>query len=119
MRFLQRALDRRTFLRGSGAALALPWLDAMVPALRALPAPPTRAVFLFAPNGQHLPDWRPDGDGRGARLGPTMAALQPFRERLTVFSGLAIDGGRAHGDADTRLSVPAFRYRDRARQYPF
>ncbi|MBK8099642.1 MAG: DUF1552 domain-containing protein [Planctomycetes bacterium] len=96
--FRQVALDRRTFLRGSGAALALPWLQAMTPALRPQPAPPRRAVFVFAPNGQHMPDWRPDGDGRAASLGPTMQALQPFRERLTVFSGLAIDGGRAHGD---------------------
>lgn len=93
-----RSLSRRTFLRGSGACLALPWLDAMVPALRPLPPPPVRAVFVFAPNGKKMDEWRPDGDGRGFALPYLLAPLQPHRRHLTVFTGLAIDGGRAHGD---------------------
>jgi len=92
------ALDRRTFLRGTGAMLALPWLDAMLPALGAPPARPPRCVFVFSPNGMHMDAWRPDGEGRNCKLGGTLAALAPLRSRLSVFSGLAIDGGRAHGD---------------------
>lgn len=95
---LRRALDRRTFLRGTGAALALPWLDAMVPALGRIPPRPTRCVFVFSPNGMNMKEWRPDGDGRAAKLERTLAPLRPLYDRLTVFSGLAIDGGRPHGD---------------------
>ncbi len=96
--FRGTALDRRTFLRGAGAMLALPWLDAMLPALGRPPAKTPRCVFVFSPNGMHPGEWRVDGDGRAATLAGTLAPLQPLRSRLTVFSGLAIDGGRAHGD---------------------
>ncbi|MCA8953225.1 MAG: DUF1552 domain-containing protein [Planctomycetes bacterium] len=92
------ALDRRTFLRGSTAALALPWLDAMAPACAPTPVAPVRAVFVFAPNGFDPPRWRPQGAGRDAKFGETLAPLQPLRDRLTVFSGLALDAGRSHGD---------------------
>ena len=96
--FRGRMLDRRTFLRGGGALLALPWLEAMAPLLGRPPAKAPRCVFVFAPNGQHMGEWRPDGEGRSATLRGTLAPLQPLRDRVTVFSGLAIDGGRAHGD---------------------
>lgn len=94
----QIALDRRTFLRGGAAAVALPWLDAMVPVCRPLPPEPVRCVFVFSPNGMNMAEWRPKGEGRGATFGATLAPLQPLRDRVTVFSGLAIDGGFAHGD---------------------
>ena len=94
----QLRLDRRALLRGGAAALALPWLDAMLPAGAKLPPQQTRCVFVFSPNGMNMAEWRPDGDGRGAQLGSTLAPLAPLRERVTVFSGLAIDGGFAHGD---------------------
>lgn len=92
------ALDRRTFLRGGAAALALPWLDAMQSALSAPPAPVARCLFVFAPNGVNMAKWRPAGEGRAAALGGTLEPLHALRDRLTVWSGLAIDGGRAHGD---------------------
>lgn len=92
------ALDRRTFLRGSACALALPWLDAMAPACAAAPPQPRRAVFVFSPNGMDMPRWRPEGVGRRAKLVEILEPLRPVRKRLTVFSGLAIDGGRPHGD---------------------
>lgn len=96
--FRHLALDRRTFLRGAGAALALPWLDAMAPALRPTPPAPVRCLFVFSPNGMHQENWRPAGEGRAAKFGPTLAPLEPLRSRVTVWSGLALDGGRAHGD---------------------
>ncbi len=91
-------LDRRTFLRGSCAALALPWLDAMRPALARLRAPLPRCLFVFSPNGMNMQEWRPTGHGPTAQLTGTLAPLQPLRARVTVFSGLTIDGGRPHGD---------------------
>jgi len=91
-------LDRRTFLRGTCASLALPWLDAMRPALAPPPAAPSRCLFVFTPNGQNMQEWRPAGDGPTAKLTGTLSSLQPLRSRLTVFSGLTIDGGRPHGD---------------------
>ena len=78
--------------------MALPWLDAMVPAMSAPPKAKPRAVFVYAPNGMNMEQWRPKGQGRGARLGATLTSLEPLRKRLTVFSGLGIDAGRAHGD---------------------
>jgi hypothetical protein len=96
--FRQVALDRRTFLRGASAMVAVPWLDAMQPALGRLPAPPRRAMFVFAPNGQKMDDWTPAKTGREFALPFLLEPLAPVRDRVTVFSGLAIDGGRAHGD---------------------
>ena len=60
-----RHLSRRTFLRGLGAAVALPWLEAMAPA-RAFAqenAIPQRLIFLYIPNGIHMPAWTPTATG--------------------------------------------------------
>jgi hypothetical protein len=92
------ALDRRALLRGGAAALALPWLDAMAPALTAPPKPPVRSLFVFSPNGMNMAEWRPRGDGPEAKFEATLAPLQPLRARVSVFRGLAIDAGFAHGD---------------------
>jgi hypothetical protein len=90
------SLDRRTFLRGAGAMLALPVLDAMTPAFSAMdraktgaqPAVP-RLGFIYIPNGVNLETWRPAGQGTNFTLSPTLSALEPFRDRVTVMSGLA------------------------------
>src|SRR5262245_22131629 len=94
----QLALDRRTFLRCGTSLLALPWLDAMVPALRSTPPLPQRCVFVFSPNGMNMEHWRPEGEGPAAKLVRTLEPLQPLQKRVTVFSGLAIDAGFPHGD---------------------
>ena len=100
------ALPRRTFLRGMGAALALPLLDAMTPALTALrrtaAAPPLRLGFVFVPNGLILRDFLPQTAGRGFDLPRILAPLTPYREQLTVVSGLA----NAAGDALDASSGP-------------
>ncbi|MGA0871172.1 MAG: DUF1552 domain-containing protein, partial [Planctomycetota bacterium] len=96
----RRALSRRAVLRGVGASLALPWLDAMVPAGRSMPVAPRvpRVLFVFAPNGVHVDSWRLPGPRLEDGLSPTLEPLAPHRSALTVLQGLTIDGGRAHGD---------------------
>ena len=70
----------------------------MAPAMSAPRKVKPRAVFVYAPNGMNMAHWRPKGDGPRAKFGATMKSLEPLRKRLTVFSGLGIDAGRAHGD---------------------
>lgn len=95
----KRALDRRTFLRGAGAALALPYLSAMSPALSRQPSRrPMRVLFIFSPNGMKMDEWTPERPGEVASLPYLLEPLEPLRKHLLVLSGLALDGGRAHGD---------------------
>src|ERR1044071_7322200 len=86
----KKALPRRTFLRGAGAALALPLLDAMVPAgtaLSATPASPVRRLgFVYIPMGAHMPQWTPAGAGSLDELSPTLSALAPVKDHLTVIT---------------------------------
>jgi uncharacterized protein DUF1552 len=93
------ALPRRTFLRGAGAALALPLLDAMVPALTATTAtaaaPVRRLGVVYVPNGMAMDSWTPVTEGAGIKLTPVLEPLAPFRDRLLVVSGL--DGARSKG----------------------
>jgi hypothetical protein len=89
----KKALPRRTFLRGMGAAVALPLLDAMVPSMTALartPAEPVRRLgFVYMPMGCDLPRWTPGGTGL-AELSPTLQSLRPFVDQLTVISNLEL-----------------------------
>src|SRR5690606_28808064 len=95
----KKALSRRTFLRGSGAVLALPWLDAMQPALRRATPRPVRTLFVFLPNGAKMDEWTPaGGGGTDFALPYLLEPLAPLRKDVLVLTGLAIDGGRAHGD---------------------
>lgn len=109
------SLDRRTFLRGAGAMIALPFLDAMLPALapravRERLAPPVRSLFLFAPNGQNMGAWTPKETGTGFSLTPTLEALKKHRDRFSIISGLALEGANAQGDGpgDHARSSAAF-----------
>src|SRR5436190_1946980 len=82
---------RRTVLRGLGAAVALPLLDAMVPALTAAANTPAKAVprlgVIYHPNGVIYENWLPKGAGRGFELSPVLQPLEPFREQLVVVTG--------------------------------
>lgn len=91
------ALDRRTVLKGSGACLALPLLDAMQPGLAA-PARPVRTVFVFAPNGKKMDDWTPASTGSAYEAPFLLEPVQRHRRDVLVLSGLALDGARSHGD---------------------
>ncbi|MBM3779704.1 MAG: DUF1552 domain-containing protein [Acidimicrobiia bacterium] len=88
----KRHLRRRTFLRGSGVALALPLLDAMVPALTPVAntaaAPVRRIGFVYYPNGVIQEQWFPAAAGTAFEWTPSLGALSPHRSRLVVLSGL-------------------------------
>src|SRR5262245_54685014 len=89
------AMPRRTFLRGVGAAVALPLLDAMVPAMTALaqtPADPVRRLgFVFIPMGSDIARWTPPGNGGPLRELPvTLTSLAPVKDRITVVSNMEL-----------------------------
>ncbi len=88
------ALPRRTFLRGIGATLALPLLDAMVPALTAqaktAAAPVRRLGYIFMPMGADLPRWTPPGKGKLDELSFILSSLKPVKEHVTVITNLEL-----------------------------
>ena len=98
----KKAISRRTILRGMGATVALPLLDAMIPALTAqvnTPAKPIRRLgVVYHPNGVIYDKWLPKGVGADFELSPTLAGLQPFRDKLIVVTGLSMDPAEALGD---------------------
>src|SRR5260221_4179342 len=101
-------LDRRHFLRGVGAMVALPLLDAMKP-IRVSAAEtdkPRRSVFVYMPNGVNGMTWQVTKPGREFELSPALQPLAAHRENLTVFSGLHHPNGigQAHVCADTWLT---------------
>jgi hypothetical protein len=104
MSTLNKSLDRRMLLKGMGTALALPFLDAMVPAFaRAVVSKsPCRMAFVYVPNGIIMDGWTPAIDGQVAPLPVELprisAPLAAFREEMLMFGGLTCNGGRALGD---------------------
>lgn len=111
---MRTPLSRRSVLRGLGAAVALPFLDAMAgtgslasaattTAGKALggaasAAAPTRLAWFFIPNGVNMPNWQPTTTGANFELPPSLVPLKNVKNYMTVFSGLTLDSGRAHGD---------------------
>ncbi|MEO7191010.1 MAG: DUF1552 domain-containing protein [Vicinamibacterales bacterium] len=110
MNILHKPLPRRTFLRGLGATVALPLLDSMLPAFSTVAhgaaARPVRLGYLYKPNGMigaslksprpYL--WTPKTPGAGFEFSPAMKPLEPFRDHINAFSGLAQNQGWALGD---------------------
>ncbi|HEV8318010.1 MAG TPA: DUF1552 domain-containing protein [Vicinamibacterales bacterium] len=96
------AMSRRTVLRGLGATIALPLLDAMIPALTATANTPAKAArrlgVVYHPNGVIYQNWLPKGVGRAFELSPILAPLEPFRTQLIVVTGLACQPAQALGD---------------------
>ena len=90
------ALPRRTFLRGTGAALALPLLDAMAPCLTALadtPASPARLRrlgFVYMPMGCDVTRWTPPGGEILDELSPTLSPLAPVKQHVAILSNLEL-----------------------------
>lgn len=96
----KKALSRRTILRGIGTAMALPLLDAMIPAFApaATTAPVRRFGVVYHPNGVIYDKWLPTGSGASYELSPTLKALEPFKKDVLVITGLASDQAEALGD---------------------
>jgi len=98
-----KALPRRTILRGLGAAVALPFLDAMLPAAslraRAAGAPVHRFQTFYVPNGMAMEYWTPMGAGSTFELSPILEPLAPFRDQLLVLSGLKANWNYIHAGA--------------------
>ena len=104
----KKYLSRRAVLRGLGATVALPLLDAMVPAATAIAktaaAPKSRLGFIYFPHGAimnntifgpEINGWEPDIEGRDFDLKPILAPLKPFQDRLTVLSNIDNDPARS------------------------
>ena len=112
-------LNRRTFLRGTGLSLGLPWLECMQSSASesAGAASPSRLVALYFGFGVALPKadgdekqwrWFPEGSGRDYQFTETLRPLEPHRERLTILGGLSHPNGRrmgAHDTGDTFLTA--------------
>jgi len=97
----KKAISRRTVLRGVGATVALPLLDAMVPAFATAatkPAAARRLGVIYHPNGVIYDKWLPNGTGANFEFSPTLAGLKPFRDQLIVVTGLFSDQAEANGD---------------------
>jgi len=92
MLILKKHLSRRTVLRGIGASVALPLLDAMIPAGTALAktaaAPKPRMAFIYFPHGAVMDKWTPKTEGTLGDLPPILKPLDPYKKYLTVVSGL-------------------------------
>jgi hypothetical protein len=98
----QRQLPRRTVLRGLGTTLALPLLDAMVPAFaaaKATTAPVHRFQTFYMPNGMAMPYWEVKEEGATFELSPILEPLAPFRDQLLILSGLTATWVVAHAGA--------------------
>lgn len=105
----QTSIGRRGFLRGLGAAVALPAFESMRPLLAAgegagkamattASGAPLRMAYLYVPNGVNVQQWRPQGDGADYQMGPTMKALEGQREDFQLYTGFAHDNAECGHD---------------------
>jgi uncharacterized protein DUF1552 len=98
-----KSLPRRTVLRGLGATMALPFLDAMLPAFgtrgRAAGAPVHRFQAFYVPNGMAMEYWSPKGEGSTFELSPILEPLAPFRNQMLVLSGIKSSWNYIHAGA--------------------
>jgi hypothetical protein len=108
-----KALPRRTVLRGLGAAMALPFLDAMLPAAsaraRAAGVAAHRFLTFYVPNGMAMEYWTPKGEGDAFELSPILESLAPFRNQLLVISGLKANWNYIHAGASGSFLTGATR----------
>ena len=111
----RRHLPRRTFLKGMGAVIALPMLDAMTPAFAARRArrasAPVRLAFTYVPNGITMADWTPAATGAAFEFTRIMKPLEPFRKDTLVLSGLGAPERRTRSaTAPATTRAPAASY---------
>ena len=93
----RKALPRRAFLRGMGTAVALPFMDAMVPAFAAPAAknPPLRMGFVYVPNGLDMRHWNPDYEGKLGVLPKTLQPMESLKDDVLLLGNLTHNTGRA------------------------
>src|SRR2546421_6629467 len=93
----RKSLPRRTFLRGAGTAVALPFLDAMVPAFAGAAASkaPVRMAFVYVPNGIMMNGWNPDYEGKLGELPRILKPLEPLKDDILLLGNLTHNTGRA------------------------
>jgi hypothetical protein len=98
----RKSLERRTFLRGIGVTLALPFLDAMVPAFSkaAASAPVRRLGFFYIPNGAIMDHWTPAAAGPAFEMTPILEPLSAHRDQLTILTGLGHHNADNFGDGN-------------------
>lgn len=94
-----KKISRRVVLRGLGAGLALPLLDAMTPAYSAAAAPLHRFQTFYVPNGMAMPYWSPQDTGRNFKLSPIMEPLAKYQNQMLAISGLKANWNIAHAGA--------------------
>ena len=100
MNFLTaKSLSRRTVLRGLGATIALPFLDAMVPSAKAAAKPVNRFLAFYVPNGMAMEYWTPKGEGGTFELSPILEPMAPYRNQMLVLSGLRASWNYIHAGA--------------------
>ena len=107
----KKALSSRTFLRGVGATLALPFLDAMVPVFstaRAAAGPARRLGFIYIPMGANMGKWTPPGEGALTELSPILNSWLPFKSQLTVVTNLELRDAYAKSDGNHATSNCTF-----------
>jgi hypothetical protein len=106
-------ISRRTVLKGLGTAIALPWLEGMLPAMARASAArtaPRRLAFIYLPNGMHMLAFTPKDLGKNFTLPYSLEPLKPFQQELMVLSGLTLDKARPNGDGpgDHARAMSAF-----------
>jgi hypothetical protein len=95
----RKHFQRRTFLKGIGAALALPMLDSMTPAFAARAgAAPTRLLFTYIPVGAYMPYWTVEGEGTDYKFSRVLKPLEGYRQDFSILSGLDHHQAEALGD---------------------
>src|SRR5262245_24898255 len=114
----KKHLSRRTFIRGAGVTVALPFLESMVPAQTPLSktaaSPKSRLACIYIPHGATMDLWTPAAEGKGFEFTEILKPLEPFRDQLCVISGLAhaqagpTDGEDSGGALDHNRAVAVF-----------
>lgn len=105
---MSRPISRRAVLRGGGIALALPFLESLLPTSARAAAPQKRLIFFFVPNGIHMPGWTPKEVGAAYNLTPILQPLAPYKSELLVVSGLNNLPARPSGAGDHAGGTSAF-----------
>jgi hypothetical protein len=98
----KHTLPRRTILRGMGATIGLPFLEAMLPAFSArghAAQPVHRFQTFYVPNGMAMEYWTPKGEGAGFELSPILEPLAPYRDQMLVLSGIKASWNYIHAGA--------------------